>query len=220
MAGGQAGTLGWCIMSDVQSASWPSLLIATTNIGKTREIVCALDGLPTQLVTLADLDHLPPEPEETGTTFAANAAIKAGAYARATGLPTVAEDSGLVIDVLDGRPGIHSARYPGSTYVEKFVHLFAELAPHPRPWTARFVCSLAFVLPAPGSDPAPTFTSEGVVEGEITSSPRGLQGFGYDPIFFYPPLSATLGELDEAAKLSLSHRGAAFRRFRQWALTS
>jgi XTP/dITP diphosphohydrolase len=207
-------------MSDVRATRWPSILIATTNAGKIREILDALAGVPVVLLTLADLAVAPPEPEETGRTFAENAALKARAYAYATGLPTVAEDSGLVIDALGGRPGIHSARYPGTTYEDKFRTLYAELAPHPRPWTARFVCALAFVVPdaaaaAPSVLPV-LFSAEGIVEGEIATAPRGEHGFGYDPIFFHPPYGSTLGEVETARKRIVSHRGAAFRAFREW----
>lgn len=203
----------------MQTHFWSSLLIATTNAGKVQEIRRVLDGLPVRLLTLSDVPA-PPEPAETGATFADNALIKARAYAYATRLPTVAEDSGLAIDALGGRPGIHSARYPGESYVEKFDNLYRELAPHPEPWTARFVCALAFIAPdaAPDSDDrAADFACEGVVHGEITRDPRGTNGFGYDPIFFHPPSGRTTGELTVAEKLALSHRGAAFRTFRTWA---
>lgn len=209
------------MMSSVRATTWPSILIATTNAGKLREIVDALESVPVSLVTLATLPAPPPEPDETGRTFAENALIKARAYAYATGLPTVAEDSGLAIDALGGRPGIHSARYPGATYTDKFRNLSAELAPHPRPWTARFVCALAFVDPGPRLEDAPgeatvLFTSEGTVEGEIVPEPRGEHGFGYDPIFFHPPFGQTLGEVETTRKRIVSHRGAAFRAFRTW----
>jgi XTP/dITP diphosphohydrolase len=207
-------------MSDVRGTTWPSILIATTNVGKIREILDALDGVPVTLLTLADLPLAPPEPEETGGTFAENAALKARAYAYATGLPTVAEDSGLAIDALGGRPGIHSARYPGTTYDDKFRNLYAELAPHPRPWTARFVCALAFVVPDPAAADAASlpliFSAEGTVDGEIATRPEGAHGFGYDPIFFHPPSGLTLGQVENARKRTVSHRGAAFRAFRQW----
>jgi XTP/dITP diphosphohydrolase len=193
------------------------LLVATTNAGKMREIARLLDGAPVRVMSLADL---PPvcEPDETGATFAANAEIKARAYARATGLPTVAEDSGLAIDALGGRPGVESARYPGGTYADKFANLYRELAPHPRPWTARFVCSLAFLTPEPvGTPPARVlFSTEATVEGEIAPAPAGEHGFGYDPIFFYPPYGTTLADVDDIRKLAVAHRGQAFRRFRQW----
>lgn len=203
--------------SDVQIDTWPVILIATTNVGKLREISNALDGLPARLLTLADIAPVP-EPAETGETFADNALIKARAYARATALPTVAEDSGLAIDALDGRPGVLSARYPGATYPDKFTNLYRELAPHRQPWPARFVCALAFVAPVDGAvaDRPADFACEGVVEGQIAPAPRGSQGFGYDPIFLYPPFGATLGEVDTDRKLNVSHRGAAFRQFREW----
>jgi XTP/dITP diphosphohydrolase len=188
------------------------LLVATTNPGKAREIRSVLAGAPVTLVTLADLATIaPPPPEETGRTFAENAALKARYYARHTGLPTVAEDSGLVIDLLGGRPGIESARYPGATYTDKFANLYRELASYPRPWEARFVCALAYVdrLGSP-------FSCEGVVEGEIAAAPSGTRGFGYDPIFWFPPYGGTLGEATDAQKLAVSHRGHAFRQFRRW----
>ena len=187
------------------------LLVATTNPGKIREIRQVLDGLPLPLVTLADLPAIA-EPEETGLTFAANARDKALAYWRAAGIPTVAEDSGLAIDALGGRPGVESARYPGRTYPEKFARLYRELAPHPRPWTARFVCALAFIE----ADGAPAFECQATVDGHIAPAPAGAGGFGYDPIFFYPPYGATLAEVDADRKLAVAHRGRAFRQFRVW----
>ncbi len=196
------------------------LLVATTNPGKVREIRLVLDGLPIQLRTLADL---PPftEPEETGRTFADNAALKARYYAAASQLPTVAEDSGLVIDALDGRPGVESARYPGATYGEKFARLYQELAPHRRPWTARFVCSLSFVgsagaAGALGAGQDVLYACEATVEGEIADRPAGTSGFGYDPIFFYPPYGTTLGSVSDERKLAVAHRGKAFGMFRAW----
>jgi XTP/dITP diphosphohydrolase len=193
-----------------------TLLVATTNPGKIREIRQVLDGLPIRLLTL---DDVPPiaAPEETGRTFAANAAIKARAYATASGLPTVAEDSGLAIDALDGRPGVESARYPGRSYPERFVNLYRELEPLARPWTARFVCAVAFVADASeGPEPPIAFAGEGIVEGEIDPTPRGEHGFGYDPIFYYAPYGCTLGEVTADRKLVVAHRGKAFRAFRKW----
>lgn len=200
------------------------LLAATTNPGKLREIRQVLDGVPIEFVSLADAGA-GEEPEETGKTFAENAVLKARYYSAASGLPTVAEDSGLVIDALGGRPGIESARYPGVTYPDKFTGLYRELAKHPRPWTARFVCSLAFVARAEARRPnAPEdvllFTTEATVEGEIAEAPRGAFGFGYDPIFYYPPYGCTLGEVDGDRKLAVAHRGKAFRKFREWLLST
>lgn len=197
----------------MRALRWPEILIATTNPGKIREIRAALAGLPVRWRTLADLLPMP-DPEETGATFAANAEIKAQAYTVSSGLPTVAEDSGLAIDALGGRPGVLSARYPGETYADKFAGLYRELAAHPRPWTASFVSALCFV--SPDEPDRPVFTCEGRVEGFIVPAPRGSNGFGYDPIFAYPPTGRTGGELDDAEKLAVSHRGRAFRLFRDW----
>ena len=190
-----------------------ALLVATTNAGKTREIRLALEGLPLTLLTLADVPPVQ-EPDETGRTFADNARLKASYYAAASGQFTVAEDSGLVIDAIGGRPGVESARYPGPTYAEKFAGLYRELALHPRPWTARFVCSLAVVS---GREPDHVlFSVEATVEGEIAASPRGTNGFGYDPIFYFPPYGTTLADVDDARKLAASHRGKAFRDLKRW----
>ena len=130
-----------------------------------------------------------------------------------------------MIDALNGRPGLLSARYPGATYPEKFKGLYRELAPHPRPWSARFVCSLAFVGSPSAYGLRPSawqvlFTTEATVEGEIAEAPRGAFGFGYDPIFYYPPYGCTLGEVDGDRKLAVAHRGKAFRQFRDWLLTT
>lgn len=207
-----AAGLGVCDDSDVRVLAWPSILIATTNAGKVREILAALDGLPTTWLTLADVPGMP-EPDETGQTFEENAWIKARAYADAARLPTVAEDSGLAIDALGGRPGVLSARYPGATYADKFQNLYLELTPHAQPWTAQFVGALAFAVPPDLTRPA--FASVGRVAGTIVRAPRGSNGFGYDPIFEYDG-RRTGGELSDAEKLALSHRGRAFREFRRW----
>jgi XTP/dITP diphosphohydrolase len=165
-------------------------------------------------VELVALDSFPglPEPEETGTTFAENARLKALYYHQATGLPGVAEDSGLEIDALDGIPGVHSARWEGSDYAVKFRRIYERLRERgAHGSSARFVCALA--LAANGRI---EYETEGRVEGEIAPEPRGSNGFGYDPIFFYPPLGRTLGEVDDELKATLSHRGAAFRAFREY----
>jgi XTP/dITP diphosphohydrolase len=192
------------------------LLIATTNPGKIREIRLVLDPIP--FWTLSDLTSVE-EPEETGRTFADNALLKARYYARWSGMTTLAEDSGLAIDAIDGRPGVESARYPGATYADKFANLYRELSPHPRPWTARFVCSVAIVSPPSGPDGADgpvLFTCEATVEGEITTEPRGTNGFGYDPIFVFPAYGGTLAEQTNERKLAVAHRGRAFRSVREF----
>jgi XTP/dITP diphosphohydrolase len=188
------------------------LLVATTNTGKTREIRRVLDRLGLDLRFLGDLPAVP-EPAETGLTFAENARLKAAYYAGVSGLPTVSEDSGLAIDALGGRPGVESARYPGATYPDKFAGLYRQLAPHARPWTARFVCALAFLEPGSAE---PRFTCQATVEGEIAAAPQGQYGFGYDPIFYYSPYGRTLGDVTDEEKLAVSHRGQAFRTFAAW----
>lgn len=188
------------------------LLIATTNPGKIREVRHALGPESAFYLTI---DAVAPDltpPEETGRTFAANAELKARYYARRTGLTTLAEDSGLSIDALGGRPGVESARYPGATYLDKFENLYRELAHHPRPWTAYYTCAITVVSPAGAIDYAGLAT----VHGEIARGPRGSHGFGYDPIFFFPPYGCTTGEMTDAQKLGISHRGRALRQFRQW----
>jgi XTP/dITP diphosphohydrolase len=187
------------------------LLIATTNPGKLREIRRLLADLPVPLCSLADTPAIN-EPDEHGATFAANARDKARYYAWATGLMTVADDSGLEIAALDGAPGVHSARFPGDSYREKFHELFRLMDERgARESAARFVCAVAL---ARGDEIL--FETEGIVEGTITREPRGTGGFGYDPIFFYPPLGRTLAELSEREKSAVSHRGRAFRALRDF----
>jgi XTP/dITP diphosphohydrolase len=189
-----------------------ALLIATTNPGKLREILPMLERLSLEVITLADLPVLP-APEETGTTFAENARLKALAYAAATGLPTVAEDSGLEVDALGKAPGVQSARYGGeaATYPEKFTMLYDALAAAgAESSTARFVCALALV-----DGGHVLFETTGEVEGAIAPSPRGTGGFGYDPIFFYPPFGMTLAEAG-SRKSEVSHRARAFGKLREY----
>jgi XTP/dITP diphosphohydrolase len=181
------------------------LLVATTNPGKLEEIAGILGDAPVTLVTLNDCEPLP-EPEETGATFAENARLKAQYYSEATGLISVADDSGLEIAALDNAPGVHSARWHGTDYPAKFrkiQELFRERGVTGS--AARFVCSIAV---AQGS--RILFEAEGTVEGQIVAEPRGTNGFGYDPIFFYPPFNRTLAELEAAQKSTVSHRGKAF----------
>jgi XTP/dITP diphosphohydrolase len=190
------------------------LLLATTNAGKLREIRDVLAGLAIEVRALADYPAVQ-EPEETGRTFEENARQKALYYAAATGLLVVAEDSGLEIDALDRAPGIYSARFGGSeapTYPEKFALIYRMLAERNAPEsTARFVCALALARAG-----EVLFEARGTVEGRITSPPRGAGGFGYDPLFFYPPFDCTLAELPAERKSSVSHRGQAFRALRDY----
>ncbi len=186
-----------------------SLLIATTNRGKLKEITSILAGIPVRLITLNDLAPIV-EPEETGTTFAENARLKARYYSTATGMVSVADDSGLEIAALDNAPGVHSARWHGSDYPAKFRKIQELLRERGVPGSAaRFVCSIAV---ARGE--TVLFEAAGTVEGQIVAEPRGTNGFGYDPIFFYPPLGRTLAELDQIDKSAVSHRGKAFAALR------
>lgn len=189
------------------------LLLATTNAGKLREIRALLEGLPIELVGLADVPAVD-APEETGATFAENARLKAEYYARATGLEAVAEDSGLEVDALGGEPGVNSARYggPDATYPAKFALIYRALRSAGQTTSpARFVCALALAGPE-----GLRFESRGVVEGRIAPAPAGDGGFGYDPIFFYPPYGCTLAEVPAFQKAAVSHRGQAFRALRRY----
>jgi len=201
------------------------LVVATTNRGKLKEIAQLLAGVAGNIVELLTLADFPPvtPPQETGQTFAENARLKALFYARHTGELTVAEDSGLEIDALGGAPGVESARFGGeqSTYPEKFALIYDALnarkaAPSSAlrasegKLTARFVCALALI-----KDSTVLFETRGTVEGAIAPEPRGNGGFGYDPIFFYPPFGCTLAEAGDR-KGAVSHRGEAFRALRQY----
>jgi XTP/dITP diphosphohydrolase len=189
------------------------LVIATTNPGKAREIDAILQGIPMELRTLAAFPALV-EPEETGKTFAENARLKALYYSRATGLPCVADDSGLEIAALGNLPGVHSARWEGTDYAVKFARI-RELLHEKGLETsaARFVCRVALARRG-----AIVFESEGIVDGVLAREPRGDGGFGYDPIFFYPPFNRTLAEASQEEKATVSHRGKAFRALRDFLL--
>ena len=191
--------------------------MATTNQHKVREIRALLDGAGVELRTLAEWPAIE-APEETGHTFEENARLKALYYGRATGELVVAEDSGLEVDALGGEPGVESARYGGveADYPRKFALIYKQLAARPdTPRAARFVCALALVRGA-----HVLFETRGTVEGEIASAPRGDGGFGYDPIFFYPPFGQTLGQLSGVQKAAISHRGQAFRKLRGFFLSN
>jgi XTP/dITP diphosphohydrolase len=189
-----------------------TLLVATTNPGKLREILPLLAGTRARIVTLADLPPMT-APEETGATFWENARLKALAYSRASGLLTVAEDSGLVIDALGGEPGVRSARFlrDDASYPERFDEIFRRLRDIPgSPHAARFVTALAM---ADGA--SLVFETEARIEGVLAPAPEGVLGFGYDPIFRYPPFGKTTGELTLAEKAAVSHRARAFRDLRR-----
>jgi XTP/dITP diphosphohydrolase len=183
-----------------------TILIASGNPGKLREIQSILGSLPVKLMLPVDMGvHL--HVEETGDTYAENAALKAAAYFQHTGLVTLADDSGLEVDALDGLPGIRSARFSpvaGATDADRRSYLLERLKDLPRPWLAHFHCTVA--LAAPGRSMS---FADGDCPGEITPEERGHNGFGYDPIFWLPELGKTMAELPEELKNRLSHRGRA-----------
>jgi XTP/dITP diphosphohydrolase len=181
-----------------------TLVFATSNAGKKKELE-ALLGAGWLVKSAADFPDVP-EVDEDQPTFEGNAAKKAHAFAKATGLLALADDSGLCVDALDGRPGVHSARY-GRTDGERIGRLLAELKDVPdERRTARFECALCLVTP----DGEATFT-RGTCEGRIIHAPRGTNGFGYDPIFELPG-GKTMAELSRDEKSAVSHRGHAFRK--------
>jgi len=183
------------------------LLIATNNPGKLREYQEILNDLPVELVSPTDMG-LTLDPEETGSTFAENAIIKAQAFAQTSGLLTLADDSGLEVDALHGEPGVYSARY-GNTdkkdHESRYRLVLEKLANTPREKrTARFKCVVALATSG-----KLVGTADGSVEGIITFSPKGEGGFGYDPIFFVPEFDRTMAELTPDEKNSISHRSRA-----------
>lgn len=197
------------------------VLVATTNANKIREIRPILSAHSIDFLTLADLPSMP-EPDESAATYWENARLKAFAYARvvhdrgaASTTPiVVAEDSGLEIAGLNGAPGVHSARFLGSnvTYPQRFAEIYqrlAGLAAHAH--QARFVTALAAIHHGDV-----LFETEAAIDGVIHPNPAGLNGFGYDPIFFYAPLKKTTGELTIEEKCMVSHRARAFRDFARW----
>ncbi len=189
------------------------LLIATTNKGKIRELKALLAGLGAKLVTPADLG-LQLDVAETGATYVENARLKAEAFFQASGIPALADDSGLEVDALDGAPGVFSARFsplPNPTDHDRRSHLVSQLAGRPRPWTARFRCLVAVAGLA-----AETAFFEGVCEGQVVPEARGSNGFGYDPVFLLLGRSETMAELPEAEKNHLSHRAKAVLAARNW----
>lgn len=184
----------------------PTLLIATNNPSKLREFQALLTHFAVQLRIPTQIG-LNLHVEETGSTYRENAALKAHAFANASGLPCLADDSGLELDALNGAPGVHSARLvsmPNATDAVRRAALIECLQPYPQPWTARFRCILA--IAAPNAEPC---FAEGVCDGQIIPTPRGSNGFGYDPIFLLPQLGKTMAELPEDEKNQRSHRARA-----------
>ena len=180
------------------------VVLATGNKGKIKEFSGLLDGVFGRVISLNDLES-PPEVVEDGATFRDNALKKARAVAGYSGMPALADDSGLVVDSLGGRPGVFSARYAGegATDRDNIAKLLSELRGI-EDRNARFVCVLALVTPD-GME----ITVEGTCEGVIMTKPRGGGGFGYDPVFYLPELGKTMAELPPEKKNTLSHRARA-----------
>ena len=195
----------------MQAQTARTLVVATTNRHKLTEIGRILDGLDWVVQPVAAYSP-GPAPPETGRTFAENARLKALYYGRLVPHLTVADDSGLEIDGLDGEPGIHSARFNGATYAEKLDAIYARLRDHGALSSpARFVCAVAAAERG-----RIVFEAAGTIEGRIAEMPAGDAGFGYDPIFFYPPYGCTLAEVSADRKAAVSHRGRAFRKLRDF----
>ena len=186
----------------------PKLLIATNNKGKLKELQAILQDLNLELVLPADLG-LKLDVEEDGQTYAENAIKKALAFSEASGLTALADDSGLEVDALGGRPGLHSSRFgpQPSTDASRRAYLLQNLSGIARPWTARFRATVAIASPGRG-----VRTVEGICPGEIIPEERGESGFGYDPIFRLEGLKTTMAELEIDEKNRLSHRGRAVRK--------
>jgi len=187
-----------------------TLVLASRNKGKTAEIRDLLKDFP---ITIKNLDDFGPIPhiEETGTTFDENAYLKASFTARILGMPAMADDSGLCVDALDGAPGVYSARYggEGATDEQRCAKLLQELDGKPNR-NAAFECVISIAVP-----PGAALTYEGRCEGLITDAPAGTHGFGYDPVFYYPPLTKTFAQLSQEEKSRVSHRGLALKQIQE-----
>lgn len=180
------------------------LVIATRNKGKTEEIRDLLIDFPVEIKNLDDFGPIP-HLEEDGDTFEENAYKKASFAARILGLPALADDSGLVVDALDGAPGVHSARYAGenATDEQKYLKLLDDMKEKSNR-KAAFECVISIAVPA-----GPALTYEARCEGLITEEPYGSNGFGYDPVFLYSPLNKTFAQITREEKNRVSHRGKA-----------
>ncbi len=183
------------------------LLIATNNKGKVEEIKDLLKDISVELATPND-SGIELLVEEDGSTYAENAEKKALAFAYASGLISLADDSGLEVETLDGAPGLYSNRYlskPNATDADRRAYLLKNLKGKPRPWTAKFHATIAIAIP---NNPSVRFAT-GECKGEIIPEERGTGGFGYDPIFFIPEMNRTMAELSMEEKNRLSHRARA-----------
>jgi XTP/dITP diphosphohydrolase len=189
------------------------IVLASTNPGKIREIQAALAGLPYRIIPQSEFQL--PDVAETATTFVENALLKARHAAKHTGLPVLADDSGLMVDALNGAPGVRSARYagPGASdhdRIQKLLVALQDVSDEER--SASFYCMTVFLEHA--DDPAPLLF-EGQWDGMILASPRGQGGFGYDPIFWVPEYHCSAAELELAVKNQISHRGQSLAMLRE-----
>jgi non-canonical purine NTP pyrophosphatase (RdgB/HAM1 family) len=194
------------------------LLLASQNAGKLNEMRQLLAGLPFRVLSPRDVG-IGEAPEETGTTFRENAVLKARHYAKASGRLAVADDSGLSVDALGGGPGLYSSRFGGEGANDDdrnrlLLELLNNVVPSRR--TARFTSAVAVARPQGHGEPDVLFEVTETVEGLIAGEPRGPNGFGYDPVFFYPPFGKTFGEVPPPQKDTVSHRGKAFARLREF----
>lgn len=190
------------------------LLIATRNKGKFLEIKKALEGLPFEFLSLDDIKKIPKdfEVKETGKDFLENAILKAKTFGKMSGLLTLADDSGLEVDALGGRPGVYSSRYTKGTDENRYRKLLEELkgVPEEKRGT-QFRCLTAIFDPKTKK----LETCEGICKGKITQQPKGKHGFGYDPVFYLPELGRTMAQLKLVQKNKISHRGKALKKARK-----
>ena len=186
------------------------LVLATRNRGKTREIRRLLKDFPVEIRNLEDFGPIPPV-EEDGTNFDENAYKKASFTAKVLGLPALADDSGLEVDALGGDPGVHSARYagPGASDEENNARLLREMEDKTNR-VAAFICVISIAVPS-----GLALTYEARCEGLIAEGPAGKGGFGYDPVFYYPPLNRTFAQLSPEEKNRVSHRGKALAELKE-----
>ena len=185
-----------------------TLLVATGNPGKINEIKAILRQLDLRLVSPADIS-LVVDVQETGISYAQNAILKAEAYHQASGLPVLADDSGLEVEVLDGAPGVLSARFSpreNATDADRRAYLVQRLQGKARPWKAHFHCTAILLLPG-----GKIVEKNGRCDGVIITEEKGIHGFGYDPLFYIPEFAATMAELDPAIKNQISHRANALK---------
>lgn len=190
------------------------MVIATKNKGKVKEFEALFERYGIKITSLLDINEPIPDIEETGTTFKENARLKAEGIAKVLNVPVVADDSGLAVDALEGRPGVYSARYAGEPTddVKNYEKLLDELRDVPNEKrTARFICVLALAIP--GKE---TIFTEGTCEGTIAHEPKGTNGFGYDPVFIPERYDCTMAQLEQSEKNRISHRYHALLQLEEW----